>query len=222
MLRLPQSSGRRGVYLRFGPGMAYGLLQVISSPVLSQPKSRIAGAPPATPPYPIGTSRRTASCFAKTTIGLAMEKHANSAARSIPTGNVHLFENFINFPAGYHRSRHGGWGTQIPSGVLLLRFLWIIHRRRRLVCFGGTIQTLLVNPLNHELVQSDSVESVYVFGSGQCYKRQMQPLQKTAGFPFTKKPHSIRLVEVPAGQKGIKLSKDVMLSGSNQCFTISE
>ncbi|KAH1011758.1 hypothetical protein HUJ04_001055 [Dendroctonus ponderosae] len=57
---------------------------------------------------------------------------------------------------------------------------------------------------------------------GQCYKRQMQPLQKTAGFPFAKKPHSIRLVEVPAGQKGIKLSKDVMLSGSNQCFTISE
>ncbi|KAL1502710.1 hypothetical protein ABEB36_007817 [Hypothenemus hampei] len=57
---------------------------------------------------------------------------------------------------------------------------------------------------------------------GQCYKRQMQPLQKTAGYPFARKPHSIRLVEIPVGQKGIKLSKDVRLSGNNQCFTISE
>ncbi|KAF7267474.1 hypothetical protein GWI33_019307 [Rhynchophorus ferrugineus] len=57
---------------------------------------------------------------------------------------------------------------------------------------------------------------------GQCYKRQMQPLQKTARFPFTRKPHSIRLVEVPAGQKGIKLSKDVMTPEESQCFTISE
>ncbi|KAL1509706.1 hypothetical protein ABEB36_004403 [Hypothenemus hampei] len=45
---------------------------------------------------------------------------------------------------------------------------------------------------------------------------------KTAGFPFARKPHSIRLVEIPVGQKGIKLSKDVKLSGNNQCFTISE
>ncbi|XP_050292721.1 LIM domain kinase 1 isoform X2 [Anthonomus grandis grandis] len=57
---------------------------------------------------------------------------------------------------------------------------------------------------------------------GRCYKRQMQPLQKTARFPFARKPHSIRLVEVPRGQKGIKLSRDVMLSENSQCFTISE
>lgn len=63
---------------------------------------------------------------------------------------------------------------------------------------------------------------IFLYSSGQCYKRQMQPLQKTAGFPFARKPHSIRLVEVPGGQKGIKLSQDVMLSGNSQCFTISE
>ncbi|XP_057667372.1 LIM domain kinase 1 isoform X2 [Diorhabda carinulata] len=58
---------------------------------------------------------------------------------------------------------------------------------------------------------------------GQCYKRQMQPLQKTAGFPFARKPHSIRLVEIPGGQKGIKLSKNALQPGCNtQCFTISE
>ncbi|CAG9857427.1 unnamed protein product [Phyllotreta striolata] len=54
---------------------------------------------------------------------------------------------------------------------------------------------------------------------GQCYKRQMQPLQKTAGFPFARKPHSIRLVEIPGGQKGIKLSKNAVRA---QCLTISE
>ncbi|XP_030754913.1 LIM domain kinase 1 isoform X2 [Sitophilus oryzae] len=57
---------------------------------------------------------------------------------------------------------------------------------------------------------------------GQCYKRQMQPLQKTAKFPFARKPHSIRLVEVPGRQKGIKLSKDVMASENSQSLTISE
>ncbi|GLH05264.1 LIM domain kinase 1 [Gryllus bimaculatus] len=44
---------------------------------------------------------------------------------------------------------------------------------------------------------------------GQCYKRQMQPLSKTAGTPFVRKPHSIRLVEIPPTndrQRGIKLS----------------
>ncbi|XP_069685846.1 LIM domain kinase 1 isoform X3 [Periplaneta americana] len=44
---------------------------------------------------------------------------------------------------------------------------------------------------------------------GQCYKRQMQPLSKTSGTPFVRKPHSIRLVEIPPtsdGQRGIKLS----------------
>ncbi|XP_071449114.1 LIM domain kinase 1 [Hetaerina americana] len=42
---------------------------------------------------------------------------------------------------------------------------------------------------------------------GQCYKRQMQPLNKTS--PYVRKPHSIRLVEIPPtpeGQLGIKLS----------------
>ncbi|CAH1962942.1 unnamed protein product [Acanthoscelides obtectus] len=57
---------------------------------------------------------------------------------------------------------------------------------------------------------------------GQCYKRQMQPLQKTARFPFIRKPHSIRLVEIPGGQKGIKLSKDLGHTSDSQCFTISE
>ncbi|KAK9753916.1 PDZ domain [Popillia japonica] len=43
---------------------------------------------------------------------------------------------------------------------------------------------------------------------GQCYKKQMQPLEKTAHYPFTRKPHSIRLVEIPGGQKSIKISSD--------------
>ncbi|GJQ85288.1 LIMK1 [Trypoxylus dichotomus] len=47
---------------------------------------------------------------------------------------------------------------------------------------------------------------------GQCYKKQMQPLEKTARYPFSRKPHSIRLVEVPGGQKGIKISVDPMSS----------
>lgn len=47
--------------------------------------------------------------------------------------------------------------------------------------------------------------------SGVCYKRQMQPLSKNLSTtPFVRKPHSIRLVEIPAvgdrGQRGIKLS----------------
>ncbi|KAL3271687.1 hypothetical protein HHI36_022160 [Cryptolaemus montrouzieri] len=57
---------------------------------------------------------------------------------------------------------------------------------------------------------------------GQCYKRQMQPLQRTARFPFARKPHSIRLVEIPGGQKGLKLSEDALSTTNNQCFTISE
>lgn len=36
----------------------------------------------------------------------------------------------------------------------------------------------------------------------------MQPLEKTARYPFTRKPHSIRLVEIPGGQKDIKISTD--------------
>lgn len=58
--------------------------------------------------------------------------------------------------------------------------------------------------------------------SGQCYKRQMQPLQKITRFPFTRKPHSIRLVEIPGGQKGLKLSEDLLNSSDSQCFTISQ
>ncbi|XP_045468751.1 LIM domain kinase 1 isoform X1 [Harmonia axyridis] len=57
---------------------------------------------------------------------------------------------------------------------------------------------------------------------GQCYKRQMQPLQKITRFPFTRKPHSIRLVEIPGGQKGLKLSEDLLNSSDSQCFTISQ
>ncbi|XP_046980150.1 LIM domain kinase 1 [Schistocerca americana] len=47
---------------------------------------------------------------------------------------------------------------------------------------------------------------------GQCYKRQMQPLTKTVGgMSNTRKPHSIRLVEIPPlndGQRSIKLSAE--------------
>ncbi|XP_020287236.1 LIM domain kinase 1 isoform X2 [Pseudomyrmex gracilis] len=49
---------------------------------------------------------------------------------------------------------------------------------------------------------------------GICYKRQMQPLNKTANYPFARKPHSIRLVEIPPSttdpdkQRGIKLTLD--------------
>ncbi|XKL64386.1 hypothetical protein PGB90_004472 [Kerria lacca] len=45
---------------------------------------------------------------------------------------------------------------------------------------------------------------------GQCYKRQMQPLNKTINEnPFIRKPHSIRLVEIPPTSeitRGVKLS----------------
>ncbi|XP_072749973.1 LIM domain kinase 1 isoform X2 [Anoplolepis gracilipes] len=49
---------------------------------------------------------------------------------------------------------------------------------------------------------------------GVCYKRQMQPLNRTANYPFARKPHSIRLVEIPPSttdpdkQRGIKLTLD--------------
>ncbi|OXU31192.1 hypothetical protein TSAR_001653 [Trichomalopsis sarcophagae] len=49
---------------------------------------------------------------------------------------------------------------------------------------------------------------------GVCYKRQMQPLNKTANYPFVRKPHSIRLVEIPPStngqekQRGIRLTLD--------------
>ena len=34
----------------------------------------------------------------------------------------------------------------------------------------------------------------------------MQPLSKTSASPFVRKPHSIRLVEIPPKIEGIKLS----------------
>ncbi|XP_033201270.2 LIM domain kinase 1 isoform X1 [Bombus vancouverensis nearcticus] len=49
---------------------------------------------------------------------------------------------------------------------------------------------------------------------GSCYKRQMQPINRTANCPFSRKPHSIRLVEIPPNssdpekQRGIKLTLD--------------
>ncbi|XP_011637692.2 LIM domain kinase 1 [Pogonomyrmex barbatus] len=49
---------------------------------------------------------------------------------------------------------------------------------------------------------------------GVCYKRQMQPLNRTSNYPFARKPHSIRLVEIPPSttdpdkQRGIKLTLD--------------
>lgn len=50
----------------------------------------------------------------------------------------------------------------------------------------------------------------------------MQPLEKTTKFPFTShKPHSIRLVEIPAGPKGIKLCAD-SLRGDSSRLTISQ
>ncbi|XP_017754296.1 PREDICTED: LIM domain kinase 1 isoform X2 [Eufriesea mexicana] len=56
---------------------------------------------------------------------------------------------------------------------------------------------------------------------GSCYKRQMQPINRTANYPFTRKPHSIRLVEIPPNtsdpekQRGIKLTLDTTPSPRN-------
>ncbi|KAK3865597.1 hypothetical protein Pcinc_028808 [Petrolisthes cinctipes] len=57
---------------------------------------------------------------------------------------------------------------------------------------------------------------------GQCYKRQMQPLNRSTS--FSKKPHSIQLIELPAkseNQRRIKLSvdsrKDFPLAGLSNC-----
>ncbi|KYM82591.1 LIM domain kinase 1 [Atta colombica] len=53
---------------------------------------------------------------------------------------------------------------------------------------------------------------------GICYKRQMQPLNRAANYPFARKPHSIRLVEIPPSttdpdkQRGIKLTLDTVPS----------
>nr|XP_033329452.1 LIM domain kinase 1 isoform X2 [Megalopta genalis] len=56
---------------------------------------------------------------------------------------------------------------------------------------------------------------------GCCYKRQMQPINRTANCPFARKPHSIRLVEIPPTtsdsekQRGIKLTLDTTPSPRN-------
>ncbi|XP_076172993.1 LIM domain kinase 1 isoform X2 [Ptiloglossa arizonensis] len=56
---------------------------------------------------------------------------------------------------------------------------------------------------------------------GCCYKRQMQPINRTANYPFARKPHSIRLVEIPPNtfdpekQRGIKLTLDTTPSPRN-------
>ncbi|XP_031831902.1 LIM domain kinase 1 isoform X3 [Nomia melanderi] len=56
---------------------------------------------------------------------------------------------------------------------------------------------------------------------GCCYKRQMQPINRTANCPFARKPHSIRLVEIPPNssdpekQRGIKLTLDTTPSPRN-------
>ena len=66
---------------------------------------------------------------------------------------------------------------------------------------------------------------------GTCYKQQIQPLNKTANYPFVKNPHSIRLVEIPPNnsteekQRGIKLSLDAIPTPRNSggaLFRISE
>ncbi|XP_076294361.1 LIM domain kinase 1 isoform X1 [Lasioglossum baleicum] len=56
---------------------------------------------------------------------------------------------------------------------------------------------------------------------GCCYKRQMQPVNRTSNCPFARKPHSIRLVEIPPNcsdpekQRGIKLTLDTTPSPRN-------
>ncbi|XP_076231426.1 LIM domain kinase 1 isoform X2 [Calliopsis andreniformis] len=65
---------------------------------------------------------------------------------------------------------------------------------------------------------------------GNCYKRQMQPINRITNYPFTRKPHSIRLVEIPPNtsnlekQRRIKLTLDTTPSPRNcgALFRISE
>lgn len=47
---------------------------------------------------------------------------------------------------------------------------------------------------------------------GCCYKRQMQPLSRTSNYPFVRKPHSIRLVEIPPNTKGIEKQRGIKLT----------
>lgn len=47
---------------------------------------------------------------------------------------------------------------------------------------------------------------------GNCYKRQMQPLKRTANHPFLRKPHSIRLVEIPPSTRNAEKSRDIKLT----------
>ncbi|KAG8297472.1 LIM domain kinase 1 [Homalodisca vitripennis] len=59
------------------------------------------------------------------------------------------------------------------------------------------------------LLRFRRIEQSTAHNNGSCYKRQMQPLKKTTKAPFVRKPHSIRLVEIPPtsnSTRGIKLS----------------
>ncbi|XP_043286294.1 LIM domain kinase 1 isoform X2 [Venturia canescens] len=47
---------------------------------------------------------------------------------------------------------------------------------------------------------------------GNCYKRQMQPLKRTANYPFLRKPHSIRLVEIPPSTKDAEKMRNIKLT----------
>ncbi|XP_044002295.1 LIM domain kinase 1 isoform X2 [Aphidius gifuensis] len=47
---------------------------------------------------------------------------------------------------------------------------------------------------------------------GCCYKRQMQPLSRTSNYPFVRKPHSIRLVEIPPNTKGPEKQRGIKLT----------
>lgn len=126
--------------------------------------------------------------------------------------------NLKNKCLDHHGTCYGSGRAQIPPRMFLLWILWCLHRGRRFLRVSRKIKTLLVTYADCSTFR---LLNVAIF-SGQCYKRQMQPLQRTARFPFARKPHSIRLVEIPGGQKGIKLSEDSVHGVSAQCFTISQ
>lgn len=90
-----------------------------------------------------------------------------------------------------------------------------IHWRWRFVRFGGTIQALLVSVREVKICEN---RFKIGFFSGQCYRRQMQPLSKSNNSAAQKvTPHSIRLVEIPwtKGNKGgIRLTIDENQKGA--------
>lgn len=93
-----------------------------------------------------------------------------------------------------------------------------IYRRWRRVCSHRTIEVILVNfdvtdngltKILHNFGSRYLFVVDFVFASGPCYKRQMQPLNRADKNPFIRKPHSIRLVEIPSSTevtRGVKLS----------------